>query len=64
MGEQVVQSEAGLDTGQQGGKYVYCIIRLDRARDFGEIGIGGQQRVYTVLHEDLAADWSALSLAC
>ena len=24
-----------------GGKYVYCIIRLDRSREFGEIGIGG-----------------------
>jgi hypothetical protein len=61
MGEQVAQSEqvapseTGLETGQQGGKYVYCIIRLDRPRDFGEIGIGGQHRVYTVQHEDLAA---------
>ena len=39
----------------EGGKYVYCIIRLDRPRDFGEIGIGGGKRVYTVGHEDLAA---------
>src|SRR3982074_3407103 len=37
------------------GKDVYCIIRLDRAREFGEIGIGGGARVYTVTHNDLAA---------
>ena len=37
------------------GKYVYCIIRLDRPRDFGEIGIGGSKRVYTVHVRDLAA---------
>src|SRR4029079_6562637 len=37
------------------GKYVYCIIRSDRQRDFGSIGIGGGQRVITVAHRDLAA---------
>ncbi len=37
------------------GKYVYCIIRNDRSREFGEIGIGSGARVYTVLHKDLAA---------
>src|SRR5437870_10679718 len=37
------------------GKYVYCIIRNDRSREFGEIGIGGAARVYTVSHNDLAA---------
>ncbi|MGH7664117.1 MAG: GvpL/GvpF family gas vesicle protein [Gemmatimonadaceae bacterium] len=37
------------------GKYVYCIIRIERPRDFGEIGIGGGRRVYTVRHDDLAA---------
>jgi len=37
------------------GKYVYCVIRLDRSREFGEIGIGGGARVYTVNHNDLAA---------
>ena len=37
------------------GKYVYCIIRHQAAREFGEIGIGGSARVYTVHHEDLAA---------
>ncbi len=38
------------------GKYVYCIIRNDRSREFGEIGIGGSgARVYTVSHKDLAA---------
>ena len=41
--------------GTEGGKYVYCIIRLDRPRDFGDIGIGGGRRVYTVQHNDLAA---------
>jgi hypothetical protein len=36
-----------------GGKYVYCVTRLDGPRDFGEIG--GARRVYTVHHRDLAA---------
>jgi len=39
----------------EGGKYVYCIIRSDRPRDFGSIGIGGGQRVYTVGFNNLAA---------
>ena len=39
----------------EGGKYVYCIIRSDRAREFGSIGIGGGQRVYTVGFNNLAA---------
>jgi hypothetical protein len=38
-----------------GGKYVYCIIRSDRVRDFGAIGIGGGQKVFTVSYQDLAA---------
>ena len=37
------------------GKYVYCIIRSDRSHDFGTIGIGGGQRVFTVAYRDLAA---------
>jgi hypothetical protein len=37
------------------GKYVYCIIRHQVPRDFGDIGIGGGARVYTVHHEELAA---------
>src|SRR6202171_5923880 len=37
------------------GKHVYCIIRLDRSRECGEMGIGGGARVYTVNHNDLAA---------
>jgi len=37
------------------GKYVYCIIRNDRSRDFGEIGIGSGQRVYAINHKDLSA---------
>jgi hypothetical protein len=41
--------------GSDGGKYVYCIVRSDRQRDFGSIGIGGGQRVFTVAYEDLAA---------
>ena len=46
------QSAAGaLD----GGKYVYCIIRSDRNREFGAIGIGGGQTVFTVAFQDLAA---------
>src|SRR5215813_3646440 len=42
-------------TGVEGGKYVYCIVRSDRQRDFGSIGIGGGQRVFTVAFQDLAA---------
>jgi hypothetical protein len=38
-----------------GGKYVYCIIRQDRPKEFGQIGIGGGARVYTVHCQDLAA---------
>src|SRR5215210_4700121 len=37
------------------GKYVYCIVRTDRSREFGEIGIGSASRVYTVNYKDLAA---------
>ena len=38
-----------------GGKYVYCIIRCDRHLEFGAIGIGGGQRVYTIAYNDLTA---------
>src|SRR5688500_20322613 len=57
MSEQVTQSDdpSPVGTTPEGGKYVYCIIRLDRPRDFGEIGIGGSKRVYTVHYRDLAA---------
>jgi hypothetical protein len=38
------------------GKYVYCIIKSPKERDFGPIGIGeGASRVYTVHHDELAA---------
>jgi hypothetical protein len=46
---------AETDPGTVDGKYVYCIIRNDRSREFGEIGIGSGARVYTVSHKDLAA---------
>ena len=40
----------------EGGKYVYCIIRSAKPREFGGLGIGeGSNRVYTVHHRDLAA---------
>jgi gas vesicle protein GvpL/GvpF len=56
MSERIAPSEDVLPVGvPEGGKYVYCIIRLDRPRDFGEIGIGGGKRVYTVHYRDLAA---------
>jgi hypothetical protein len=45
----------GAGVAPEGGKYVYCIIRSDRQREFGAIGIGGGQRVYTVAFHDLAA---------
>lgn len=38
------------------GKYVYCIIRCDEPRSFGQIGIGGRgDEVLTVHYGDLAA---------
>src|SRR3569623_1527729 len=40
---------------EEGGKYVYCIIRQEHERSFGEIGIGCLRRVYSVHHSDLAA---------
>ena len=55
MNEAQLQSPEGTQAPIEGGKYVYCIIRSDRQRDFGGIGIGGNQRVYTVHHTDLAA---------
>ncbi|MFL5580584.1 MAG: GvpL/GvpF family gas vesicle protein [Gemmatimonadaceae bacterium] len=45
----------GTEAAPEGGKYVYCIIRCDRAQEFGEIGIGSAQRVYTVHYRDLAS---------
>jgi hypothetical protein len=50
-----VLSQPGLAQPPVDGKYVYCIIRLDKLRDFGSVGIGGGQRVYTVHYRDLAA---------
>jgi hypothetical protein len=56
MAERPVDAEERLGGMGEGGKYVYCIIQTDRAREFGAIGIGGvQARVYTVQHGDLAA---------
>jgi hypothetical protein len=57
MSDATTQSDdsASVSAAPEGGKYVYCIIRLDRPRDFGEIGIGGSRRVYTVHHRDLAS---------
>lgn len=38
------------------GKYVYCIIKTPKQRDFGQIGIGdGNRTVYTVHYGDLGA---------
>jgi hypothetical protein len=58
-GMEVPRPEGSLDgrgTLADGGKYVYCIIRQSKAREFGNIGIGeGSNRVYTVHHKDLAA---------
>jgi Gas vesicle synthesis protein GvpL/GvpF len=48
-------ASAATDPAFAEGKYVYCIIRNDRSREFGEIGIGSGARVYTVSHKDLAA---------
>ena len=55
-GDEGVAKGAGIDGRGEGGKYVYCIIRLDSPRDFGPIGIGdGANRVYTVHYKDLSA---------
>jgi hypothetical protein len=52
----LIENESQSPTGSvDGGKYVYCIIRSDRQREFGSIGIGGGQRVFTVAYRDLAA---------
>jgi hypothetical protein len=48
-------TESTPSTISEDGKYVYCIVRSDQQRDFGAIGIGGGQRVFTVAFQDLAA---------
>lgn len=55
MNEAPLQGADSPQAPVEGGKYVYCIIRSARQREFGGIGIGGGQRVYTVQHNDLAA---------
>src|SRR6266850_1893329 len=55
MTEAQLQSPDPAQAPIEGGKYVYCIIRSERQKEFGGIGIGGGQRVYTVHHNDLAA---------
>ena len=43
-------------TGEEEGKYVYCVIRCPDDKDFGPIGIGeGGNRVYTVNFQGIAA---------
>ena len=43
-------------SGEEEGKYVYCVIRCPDEKDFGPIGIGeGGNRVYTVNFQDIAA---------
>ena len=55
-GDDAVARAGGSEVRGEGGKYVYCIIRLDKPRDFGNIGIGeGANRVYTVHYKDLSA---------
>lgn len=51
----VSSAEGRAESGSVDGKYVYCIIRQERPREFGAHGIGGNQRVYTVHYRDLAA---------
>jgi hypothetical protein len=57
MGEMVEPVDRALaHSVSEGGKYVYCIIRQEKPRYFGTIGIGsGSNRVYTVHYRDLAA---------
>lgn len=49
------QADEKAGSSAEEGKYVYCIIRQHAPRDFGEIGIGGSARVYTLHHAELAA---------
>lgn len=45
------------------GLYVYCIIRSDQDREFGPVGIAGDEnQVYTLRHDDLAAVVSEVPL--
>jgi hypothetical protein len=53
--EHGIDPDVNLHGASEGGKYVYCIIRVDRQREFGAIGIGGGKRVYTVGFQELAA---------
>jgi hypothetical protein len=55
MNEAQLQGADAAQVPIEGGKYVYCILRSAKLREFGGIGIGGGQRVYTVQHNDLAA---------
>src|SRR5829696_168339 len=55
MNEAQLQGADAAQAPVEGGKYVYCIIRSAKLREFGGIGIGSNQRVYTVHHNDLAA---------
>jgi hypothetical protein len=52
---EIQSAEAPASIAVDAGKYVYCIVRSDRQREFGAIGIGGGRRVFTVAFQDLAA---------
>jgi hypothetical protein len=55
MSESLDPAAAPADPAPGAAKYLYCIVRLDRPREFGELGVPGTRRVYTVHHRDLAA---------
>jgi hypothetical protein len=51
-----VETTSADPAGPDEGKYVYCIIKSEDAREFGPIGIGEEANaVYTVHYRDLAA---------
>jgi hypothetical protein len=55
MSESLHPAAAPADAAPAAAKYLYCIVRLDRPREFGPVGLAGTRRVYTVHHRDLAA---------
>ena len=58
-----VLREAPPAPAEPSGRYVYCVIKTDRPRSFGPIGIGNDPaEVYTVNFRDIAAVTSATPL--
>jgi hypothetical protein len=50
-----VGGEEGRGNGERMSNYIYGVIQTEKEKNFGPIGIGGGDEVYTVRHEGLAA---------